>query len=124
MTDGGTEIITGGKQINVGTLRSIFSFQTDKRRRYTVAATRLTTFADRKVTESQVPLTRQPCDAFAISSLRGLFSRHFYHWAIVFRICCSGLRSAVQPNLKRPERAWGEAQLKPLSKGGSLAATS
>lgn len=55
MRDGGTEIITGGGQINVGTLRSIFSFRTDKRRRYAVATTRLITFADRKVTESQGP---------------------------------------------------------------------
>lgn len=124
MTDGGTEIITGGKQINVGTLRCIFSFRTDKRRPHTVATSRLITFADGKVTESQVPLTRQPCDAFAISSPRGLFSRHFCHGAIVFRIRCPGLVRAGQPNPKRPERARREAQLKPLSKGASLAASS
>lgn len=55
VTAGGAEIITGGKQINGGALRRIFSFQTDKRRRYTVATARVITFADRNGTESQVP---------------------------------------------------------------------
>lgn len=44
-------LLLGGKQINAGTLRSIFSFQTDKRCCYTVATTM---FTDRKVNISQV----------------------------------------------------------------------